>query len=173
MINSIKNHKGFYIGRYETSGISTTDVTKTPTIQKGGTVGGGNWYYHYQESKNIAKNSNVISSMIWGCQWDRVMEWIVDTNRNALGEKDYSIVTDSSSWGNYNNYKTVTGDEKTSSGGNNPQPSGTNPAWQKNHIYDLAGNVCEKTIEAMYNYIRVGRRRKLQWKRFNSFSISP
>ena len=133
MIDSVKNYGGFYIGRYETGFLKNIyDIV----VQKGATVTDYGWYLHYQKIKNIAnKNKNVTSSMIWGCQWDRTLEWIAQSYPKVDGTPNYDLLTDSSSWGNYN-------------GKGDPQQSGSNPDWQKNHIYDLAGNTWEWIMEA-------------------------
>ena len=157
MIESVKKYGGFYIGRYETQGMTSTisedqkieDVKLT--VKKGIMPSTNiNWYYMYQESKNIGKNNkNVTSSMIWGCQWDRTMDWIAQASKKTDGSPDYSLLTDSSSWGNYSNYSEVTNDKSIPN--ISIQESGTNTNWQKNHIYDLAGNVYEWVLEACGN----------------------
>ena len=85
--------------------------------------------------------------MIYGNQWDEVMDWLVDT-----GMSSDLVNVDSSSWGNYNN---SSGAATTDSG--EKQPSGTNEAWQANNIYDLAGNCWEWTQEALGTDGRVFR----------------
>ena len=101
----------------------------------------------YQNSKLIGANNNVASTMIWGSMFDRTLIWLTET-----GDKTYSDLTNSSSWGNYSN---STGAAATNSG--SKQPTGTNEAWQANNIYDLAGNVREWTIEADSAEYRVYR----------------
>ena len=144
--NSIQKYKGFYIGRYELTG--SVDV---PTVQKGQTVLtadiAGNWYYLKKACSNVVSSSYAQSTMIYGNQWDEVMDWLVDT-----GMSSDLVNKDSSSWGNYSN---STGAAATDSG--SKQPSGTNEAWQANNIYDLAGNCWEWTQEASYTRYRVVR----------------
>ena len=156
MIESVKKYGGFYIGRYETQGMTSTisgdkkieDII--PTVKKEIEPSTNiNWYYMYQESKNIGKNNkNVTSSMIWGCQWDRTLDWIAQTNQKD-GKPDYSLLTDSRSWGNHS--------DNTESNHGTLQSSGSNDKWQKNHIYDLAGNVWEWTLEAYSTDYRIYR----------------
>ena len=146
--NSIQKYKGFYIGRYELTG--SVDV---PTVQKGQTVLtayiAGNWYYLKKACTNVVTGEEygAQSTMIYGNQWDEVMDWLVDT-----GMSSDLVNVDSSSWGNYNN---SSGAAATDSG--EKQPSGTNEAWQANNIYDLAGNCWEWTQEAGSTNRRVGR----------------
>ena len=54
--------------------------------------------------------------------------------------------TDSSGKGNYNG-----------TNGNVPIPTGSNPSYAVNNIYDMAGNVWDWTIEAGSINFRVGR----------------
>lgn len=165
MIDSVEKYKGFYIGRYETGSLSNTNRGNKPVVKKGAIGGNSSWYYTYQESKNIAKEKeNVFTSIIWGCQFDRVLSWIAETNGVNKDTPNYSIITNSSSWGNYSNYSTVTGDTSTTSGGTTILATGTNGNWQKNSIYDLAGNLWECTIEANSTNIRVLRGRSLLYR---------
>ena len=147
MIESVDTYGGFYIGRYETGNLAANTSTE-PVVQKGNNSNGNvNWYYMYQNSKKIAANSNVVSTMAWGSMFDRVLIWLTET-----GDKSYSELKNSSSWGNYSN---STGAAATNSGSR--QPTATNEAWKANNIYDLAGNVYDWTIEASYTFSRVYR----------------
>ena len=140
---SIEQYDGFYIGRYELTG--SVDV---PTVQKGQEVLtadiAGNWYYLKKACSNVVTGDEygAQSTMIYGNQWDEVMDWLVDT-----GMSSDLVNVDSSSWGNYE----VDGVDGTK------QNSGSNPAWQANKIYDLAGNCWEWTQEASSTNYRVYR----------------
>ena len=135
--NSIQKYKGFYIGRYELTG-----SVSSPTVQKGQTVRTNqNWYNLKKACSNVVTGAEyeAQSTMIYGNQWDEVMDWIVDT-----GEKSSSEVnTNSASWGNYSN---SSGNAATGSG--TKRSSGYNEVWKANNIYDLAGNCWEWTQEA-------------------------
>ena len=138
--DSIAKYDGFYIGRYELTG--TVD---NPTVKKGQTVlASQNWYNLKKACTNVVSTNSAQTTMIYGNQWDEVMDWLVDT-----GEKtDSEVNSDSSSWGNYN----------TASGGTGAkQNSGSNDAWKANNIYDLAGNCYEWTQEADITNFRVSR----------------
>ena len=162
MIESVETYGGFYIGRYETGNLAE-DTSTEPVIQKGNnSISSVNWYYMYQNSKKVGANNNVASTMIWRCMWDRTLIWLTET-----GEKTYSDLTDSRSWGNYGD---STGAAATYSG--NKQPTGRNEAWKANNIYDLAGNVWDWTLEADNTGSRVIRRWHLLrrfWFRQSSF----
>ena len=109
-------------------------------MQKGQTVlASQNWYNLKKACSNVVSSSYAQSTMIYGNQWDEVMDWLVDT-----GEKSSSEVnTNSASWGNYSS--------------NTKRASGYNEAWQANNIYDLAGNCWEWTQEAYNTDFRVNR----------------
>ena len=147
MIESVDTYGGFYIGRYETGNLVASANTKPVVVKGNRNISSVNWYYQYQNSKLIGANNNVVSTMLWGCMFDRVLIWLTET-----GDKTYSDLMDSRSWGNHSN---STGDAATNSG--SKQPTGTNDAWQANNIYDLAGNVRDWTIEAYVTNIRVNR----------------
>ena len=143
---SIQKYDGFYIGRFELTGSTTT-----PTVQKGQTVLtadiAGNWYQLYKACKNVVvagEEYGAQSTMIYGNQWDEVCSW--------LKTKGYDTDSNSASWGNYSN---STGAAATNSG--SKQTSGKNEAWQANNIYDLAGNCFEWTQEADLTNCRVSR----------------
>ena len=142
-----RQYGGFYIGRYETGNLVASPNSKPVVVKGNNNIGSVRWYYMYQNSKLIGANSNVVSTMIWGSMWDRALIWLTET-----GDKTYSDLMDSRSWGNYDN---STGKAATNSG--SKQLTGTNDAWQANNIYDLAGNVYEWTIEASSTYSRVYR----------------
>ena len=137
---SIEKYDGFYIGRYELTG--TVD---NPTVQKGQDVlAGQNWYNSKKACTNVVSTNYAQTTMIYGNQWDEVMDWLVDT-----GEKmDSQVNEDSSSWGNYNTASGGTGEK---------QKSGSRDTWKANNIYDLAGNCREWTQEANYAGGRVYR----------------
>ncbi|MCI9040191.1 MAG: SUMF1/EgtB/PvdO family nonheme iron enzyme, partial [Clostridia bacterium] len=109
--------------------------------------------------KRIAKNSDVSSSMIWGCQWDRTLEWLVARNGG-----NYSLVMNSEDWGNHMSttfeYLDTDGTTKTK-GTDKPVPTGSTERNKKNNIYDMAGNVFDWTLEANNTSYRISRRRPL------------
>mgnify|MGYP000442886224 CR=1 FL=1 len=132
--NSIKKYKGFYIGRYELTG-----TVENPTVKRGQAILTENWYYLKKACSNIVTTEYAQSTMIYGNQWDRVLEWIIET-----GDKtDYQVNEDSTDWGNSKN---STGAAAIDSG--IEQTAGKNEAWKANNIYDLAGNHYEFTQTA-------------------------
>ena len=92
--------------------------------------------------------------MINGTQWDRVLEWLVETEEKSSAE----VYSDSSTWGNYSNYNSsVTSDKQVTDAGTKVFEAGSSEYWKANNIYDLAGNAYERTQEASTTYNRVSR----------------
>ena len=140
MIVSIGKYGGFYIGRYE---LSESGVKKDqPTLTK------TNWYNLYKKCTELQASDKVKTQMIWGCQWDVTMNWLISSGAKTSDE----VNKNSSTWGNYNNYNTAnnytegtTGYEKNAG---SLQNTGSSENWKANNIYDLAGNCYEWTQEA-------------------------
>ena len=154
---SIEQYDGFYIGRYELTG-----SVEVPTVQKEQAVlTNQNWYNLKKACTNVVTGDEygAQSEMIYGNQWDEVMDWLVDT-----GMSSDLVNVDSSSWGNYSDYNTANGYEEGNERyealvGTGVLPAGSSEYWQANNIYDLAGNCYELTQEARYINPRVNRGR--------------
>ena len=138
MIASVEKYGGFYIGRYETGNLSKAEAV---VVKNNSDIGSQTWYMQYKKAKGVAANSNVTTTMIWGCQWDAVMRWMW----NQGGDKK-TYTYDSTGKGNYNG-----------TNGNEAIPTGSNSAYAVNNIYDMAGNVRDWTIEASRTDGRVVR----------------
>ena len=151
MIASISKYGGFYIGRYELSeaGVQKDKATLTNT----------NWYDLYQKCKILNASNKVETRMIWGCQWDVTMNWLISSGAKTSNE----VNKDSSSWGNYSDSKenakvTVTEEDGTTTNKyGRKENTGYSEYWKANNIYDLAGNCSEWTQEASYAYGRARR----------------
>ena len=132
MKNSVAKYGGFYIGRYETGNLSQ-DIA---IVQKNNSdINNQTWYTQYKLSKTIKANDNVVSSMIWGCQWDATLRWMQTSSNTEV----VNYVTNSTGKGNY---------AGTQGSTNKAIPTGSNPDYAVNNIYDMAGNVYEWTLEA-------------------------
>ena len=129
MIASVEQYGGFYIGRYETGNLGQAEAA---VIKNNTDIANQTWYTQYNKSKGIAANSNVTTTMMWGCQWDAVMRWMYNSGYGA--KKQY--IYDSTGKGNYGTSSLIS--------------TGSNPAYAVNNIYDMAGNEWELTVEA-YN----------------------
>ena len=138
---SIKKYDGFYIGRYEITGTTTT-----PTVQRDKAVlTNQTWYGLKKACNDIVSTNEVQSIMIYGNMWDETMQWLIDTEAKTESE----INVDSSSWGNYYN--------SSIEGARSPQNSGYSDYWCANNVYDLAGNYCDWTQEASGTSSRIYR----------------
>ena len=135
MSESVKKYHGFYIGRYELTG-----TLENPTVKSGNSLkaiprNGDFWYGLYKACQNVIKdNTDVKSTMIYGCQWDETISWL---NKNG-----YNTDTDSSSWGNYSGHR---------------EDTGSDTRYKANEIFDLAGNYGEWTQETTLTSVRVIR----------------
>ena len=115
MLKSVYENGGFWIGRYE-AGITTNrtakgDATVAP-LSKAGTVKNPVYPYTYvtcsqaQTLANMKTTGNYTSSLMFGVQWDLVLKHIEvreAVKGTALETIQSALVSDSSSWGNYNN----------------------------------------------------------------------
>ena len=154
---SIAKYDGFYVGRYELTG-----TVESPTVQKGEDVlVNQNWYNLKKACTNLVQageNFGAQSEMIYGNQWDEVMEWLVDTGDKTADK----INVDSSSWGNYSDYNTKNEYEEGEpeyvvEAGSGVLPAGSSEYWKANNIYDLAGNAMDWTQEANNTRYRISR----------------
>ena len=135
MVKSVNKFKGFYVGRYEASTVNnSTSASAVVQSQKNKQpIYSRSWYndYYYQDS-NINSynpyynNKYVTSSMIWGSQWDAMLNWFLKDNNTK------NFVTN-----------TVVGN-RTGKLSNSGQYSDD---LAKN-IFDLSANVVEWTQEA-------------------------
>lgn len=77
MAKSAIKYSGFYVGRYETSGFNTETV-KIKVEEKYGDRS-QTWYTMYKKQKEFSSSipeNSVGSNMIWGCQYDQVMNFV-------------------------------------------------------------------------------------------------
>ena len=147
---SVKKYNGFYIGRYELTGTTTS-----PTVQRNKAVltasgsQAGNWYALKKACNDIVSTNEVQSIMIYGNMWDETMQWLIDTG----AKKEAEINEDSTSWGNYSD----SSGNAAISGAGSKQNSGYSDCWSANNVYDLAGNYYDYTQEANSTNYRVRR----------------
>ena len=126
MVEQVEKNKGFYISRFEVGNLSNAIVKQEKVVSKAGEedITYQNWLDLYKVLKDMYSRDDITTEMIWGCQWDAALVWMINTS--TLGKYVYS----SNEIGNYNNKL-----EKT----------GNNSNYCINNIYDMAGNVCEWT----------------------------
>ena len=130
---------GFWVGRYETSGIdSSNDDTAVSIVAGKGTSDGinkRNWYRMYKQQQNYAnkkglateENTSIQSTMIFGVAYDQIVKY-ANCASETTPKRDYSAVK-----------------------------TGNVPTDCYKNIYDLCGNLSEWTTEAYSTTDRVHR----------------
>ena len=182
MYQSVKDNGGFYIARFEAgvAGTTASTITNDPNKQnQTGTVkpvsqkGVGVWnfipwggtssdkaldglpgkdnadgavkvarsMYNNPISGSTSSVTTAKSTLCYGVQWDAVMNFI-EPAYEARTAATTSFVVDSTNQGNYSKSIAATG---------------SSLAYEQKHIYDLAGNVYEWTMEAYNTFNRVVR----------------
>ena len=160
---NVLENDGFYVGRYE-AGTTNSARSSSSGITDEVLVQQGKYVYNYvgwsnnnamtvetggavELSKNFANQkgySSVTSSLIYGVQWDAIMNFIDPAYATGTCAED-SFVRDSSGKGNYNGES------------GSPAVTGASANYAVKNIYDLGGNVYEWTMEASSTSSRVYR----------------
>ena len=166
IMESIKKYGGFYIGRYETGGLSSTAVINKMNTD----IGSQNWYTMYKKCLTLkGNNNNITTMMITGSLWDETLDWIVSSGAtNSEGTTlTYQLVgSNSTTFGNYYNAtfnyiakdaEMPTATETKAISTSTRIPAGSAEYTKTNNIYDMAGNVWEWTTEAYSASLRVFR----------------
>ncbi len=136
MVKSVEKYKGFYIGRYETGDLSKE---KAVVRKNNSDIANQDWYIMYKLSKTITDTESVVSHMIWGCEWDSVLRWMTTSSDENIAK----ITIHSENRGNYESYYV--------------NPTGSKEEYKINNIYDMAGNVYDRTMECLGYNSRVNR----------------
>lgn len=127
--DSVLKYGGFYLGRYEVGTDGKTKKDNNPKRNISFTVA----EIEVKEAYNNDKYG-VKSSLPSGSAWNSTAKWIV----NSKAESWDSVFNDSTSWGNY---------KPSAIGQGTLKSTGSSDSYSKNHIYDLAGNLQEWTLE--------------------------
>ena len=164
VVKSVYENQGFYIGRYETSGMVDENTNATVKSVAGTNTGIGSvtWYRMYAQQKKYAENNqltSVKSTMIQGAAYDQVMKFV--ENGERPDGQPYNIKTA----GNVGHDLS----DMYQTGGLNYSGSVQYNDKVKN-IYDLEGNVFTWTTEAYSTDLRVSRGRQLQLQQFSELS---
>ena len=159
--DSVNENGGFYIGRYEASyydeKVASKKSENTNRANSSDTLENGMLWNYVSQEDALRETKNMytgMSTLLTGAAWDRTLGWLYETGERSASE----IAIDSTSWGNYSNdeFSNTTGLINT----------GEYDETEKNHIYDLAGNLREWTTEAYNTSRRVYRGRLLLLFRF-------
>ena len=193
LTKSIYKYGGFYIGRYEAGVKPATDGTATPRTSSSSqtaefVVQQDKYPYDYVKwgkdmsdvsegavylCNNLYSSTNTnygaTSMLCSGASWDSMLDFIKDSSHS---------VTDSTTWGNYNNsetykiyrgslYNSAWSTVNTTTGTDVTQSTSillTTGVTERNsskNIYDVAGNMSEWTTESYSSSSRVDRGRLL------------
>ena len=161
VVKSVYENQGFYIGRYETSGMTNSNTNATVKSVAGTNIVISNvtWYRMYAQQKKYAENNgltSVKSTMIQGAAYDQVMKFV--ENGERPDGQPYNITT----YGNVGHGSSSFTTTPYQTGGRDYSTNytGTTPYNDKvKNIYDLEGNVLTWTTEAYSSSDRVIRGR--------------
>ena len=175
MYASIKEYGGFYIGRYETG--STSGVGPRMGQYPYTSVTNYNPAANSHPARTLYQSSSdatgVVSTLTYNVQWDRTLEWWLETNAKDINGNAINL-TNSISYGNYKDRDIVVSELNEGAQVRNTDPNvqyvgkdtaslypkvntanSTSNAWllttgalkssKINNIYDMAGNVQEQT----------------------------
>ena len=153
MIKSVEMYGGFYVGRYETGDLNQKVAKVT---RENNNIANQNWYTIYNKSKTLkGNNKNIETGMIWGNQWDRTLNYIIESGNKTKED----LCNSPTSWGNYKNsvfeYINNNGSLSIKNKGDNIRiPTGSTEFTKACNIYDLLGNVREFTMTATNSFSR-------------------
>ena len=146
MVKQVEKYHGFYVGRYEMSLNSEGEAQSKggETSANASADSDNKWYGLYTKAKTYAPDTqentkSVVSSMIWGSQYDAMMRWM---QGNGVDVTETPTDTPSSTLQN-----AVRNEGSTTGGENNKDVI--------NNVYDLLGNRYEWTQEANSTDVRV------------------
>ena len=177
MLESVYEKGGFWISQYEIGAdkiVMSNDNTRNPGSKS------NKYPYNYvtcaqaQQLATAMDSKDLTSSLLFGIQWDLTLKFIEENEKITKNQ----IVADSTSLGNYQNskftiykgrYSNDSGRnytdvnsyyniEHTSTGEYTLLTTGATKRNSKLNIFDLAGNLCEYTLEQseQKNVIRGG-----------------
>ena len=155
MVTKVDSKKGFWVGRYETSyddkldKVASIAGARSRTADAAESTGMSTWYGLYQKQKDFSIGKSYTSGMIWGSQWDAMLNWMAK-NKLAIGTYDSSKRN---------------GDDRYITGSIR-DASYANDKW--NNVFDLEGCAYEWTAEASGTSDRTKRRSQVPQYRCSS-----
>lgn len=150
MKTSVINNNGFYVARYEASqGFNGAESKQGKTVwnniswgESVSSIGNTGAVYQAQQMYTGKPGYDITSSLIYGVEWDAIMNWIDSNYKTGTCNTSSSFVANSIGKGNYSGNMTVTVSDEN---------------YSIKNIYDLAGNATEWTMEAWHAFNRVAR----------------
>ena len=153
MKTSVETNKGFYVARFEASEGTGSKAESKPGVEPWRYIAWGNSMTEIGTEGAVAKSQNmytdkntygVTSTLIYGAQWDAIMNWLDPKYSTATAEDpcDANSIVVKSEYGNHS------GDIAN---------SGAYEDDKLKNIYDLCGNLYEWTMEAFSSDDRVTR----------------
>ena len=153
MKTSVETNNGFYVARFEASEGTGSKAESKPGVEPWSYIAWGNSMTDIGTEGAVAKAQNmytdkntygVTSTLIYGAQWDAIMNWLDPKYSTATAEDpcDANSIVVKSEYGNHS------GDIAN---------SGAYEDDKLKNIYDLCGNLGEWTMEARSSALRVNR----------------
>ena len=152
----VVKYGGFYIGRYE-AGVpenqssidgkssSISNVKGVPVSKKDATVWTNIDYTNSKaNAESMISNEYVQTGLLTGKAWDTTCHWIEDSLKSINAS---ASLTDSRYYGNYVNSLAPANENSGIK-----RTAGFSENWKVKNIYDLAGNVLERTSETGRSY---------------------
>ena len=153
MKTSVETNNGFYVARFEASEGTGSKAESKPGVEPWRYIAWGNSMTEIGTEGAVAKSQNmytvkntygVTSTLIYGAQWDAIMNWLDPKYSTATAEDpcDPESIVVKSEYGNHS------GDVANCGAYDNDKLK---------NIYDLCGNLGEWTMEAYSSGDRVSR----------------